>query len=611
MISKKIKILIGALIATLLCATSAQCLDLLDVNSSDNNSSHKVDAIDANVSRLFEKRFVFFDRSLANDAYFELAKKVILDAEKLGFNGFVLNEEYIYSRLSHNNPIMEKVKKHMGDLEIMAHEHGLEMIVMHFSAEVANTVVHDNDEKNPFYQDGKFDFSEANKAVVEYKVQGDIALPNTSKQVQTSPGLLDRLYHFKNIKANSEYRITLNATTKDFTGKKIKVSVLDEDHKGENGKVIFGIHKNFLNIPATKENGEYTIYFNSLNHPNMNGKVKVYIAYSGEGDVSVNSVTLQEVGYTKSEHVVRKNTTPVVKSSTRDIVYKAGVDYKLDDEGLVLLSDAIKNEQMLQVTWYPKINTSLPYDHQTVADICADEDLYYKIMLNQYDMISEALHGKIDGIAFNDDEWREAGWDEKCRTLYAKEYNASNVTGGFTGGDYIGISTKRMIDKLLADRNNTDSNKTRMTAYLMSDMFDPNFNGKNPYMGVNAGAVGATEYLNAKDTVMFNWFPNPYEPGLEDKKEKDFLQSAKYFSDAGIRQIISGYHDDMRNLDSNFAFYNDSPKEVQKSIIGFMFLIWHRPEKHATYDDMDDVVKRICKALPGKWPEDVCKALGQ
>jgi hypothetical protein len=145
----------------------------------------------------------------------------------------------------------------------------------------------------------------------------------------------------------------------------------------------------------------------------------------------------------------------------------------------------------------------------------------------------------------------------------------------------------------------------------MSDMFDPNFNAKDPYMGVNGAALGATEYLNSEDIVMFNWFPNPYEPGLEDKTMEDFLASAKYFADRNISQIISGYHDDMRNLDANFAFYNDSSAKVQESIIGFMFLIWHRPDKSASYDDMDDVVMRICQELPGKWPQDVCKALEQ
>lgn len=613
MVGKKIKILLGLAMATIFCVTSANCADLVDINITDSNTSALSDenssvAIGAlgRKSTLFEKRFVFFDRSLASDENYELARKVIMDAKKLGFNGLVLNEEYIYSRLSHINPIMDKAKKYMSELEILAHDQGLELVVMHFSAEVPNTVVHDNDPDNSFYTAGKFDFSEANKAVTEYTVVGDTATPTQAKQVQTSAGLLDRLYHFKNIKPNTEYRITLNATTKEFTGEEVKVSVLDEDHKGENGKVLFGIHKYFKDIEPTKENGEYEIYFNSLNHKNLNGRVKVYIAHSGEGTLVVNSVSLQEAGYTKGEHVVREDTTPLVRSidGNKSVVYQSEIDYTLDDEGLVLLSDAIKLEKTLQVTWYPKINTSLPHDHETTADICADEARYYDIMIDQYQRIKAAHNGNIDGIAFNDDEWREAGWDEKCQELYAKEYNASNVTGGFTGGDYIGISTKRTIDTLLEE-----ANQTGMKAYLMSDMFDPNFNAKDPYMGVNAGAEGATEYLDVNDTVMFNWFPNPYEPGLEDKTTEDFLKSAQYFSDAGIKQIISGYHDDMRNLDANFAFYNESSPKVQESIIGFMFLIWHRPEKSATYDDMDDVVKRICEELPGKWPQDVCKAL--
>ncbi len=606
MIGKKIKLLLGVVFATMLCLTSSLCADVnatTDANVTELNTSRMSDT---NSTSLFEKRFVFFDRSLAEDRYFELAQKVIVDAEALGFNGFVLNEEYIYSRLSHENPILDKAKENMRALGALAHEHGLDLIVMHFSAEVPNTVVNDNDQNNTFYQEGKFDFSEANKAVAIYVVDGDKAEVNGTKEVQTSRGFLDRLYHFENIKPNTEYRITMNATTDEFMGQDVKVSVLDEDHKGENGKVLFGIHKYFKNVSPTKENGEYSIYFNSLNHKNLNGKIKIYIGYSGEGSLDVNSITVEEAGYTKGEHVVRPDTVPVVKSMLDEnaTLYEADVDYILDDSGLTLLSDTIKEESQLEVTWYPKINTSLPYDHETTADICADEALYYTIMIDQYQTIKTILGGEIEGIAFNDDEWREAGWDEKCQTLYAKEYNASNVTGGFTAGDYIGISTQRTIDTLLADEN-----KSVMKSYLMSDMFDPNFNAKDPYMGTNGGAEGATEYLNPEDVVMFNWFPNPYEPGLEDKTMDDFLASAKYFADRNISQIISGYHDDMRNLDANFAFYNDSPKEVQKSIIGFMFLIWHRPDKSASYDDMDDVVARICEELPGKWPQEVCEGL--
>jgi hypothetical protein len=235
------------------------------------------------------------------------------------------------------------------------------------------------------------------------------------------------------------------------------------------------------------------------------------------------------------------------------------------------------------------------------SDICADEEYYYEILLDQMHTIKSNYNDKIDALAIDDDEWRAAGWNEKCKDLYAKEFNS---TDNFTGGDYIGISTKRTVERFISDLNQSD-----MQFYLMSDMFDPNFNEKTPYMGVKTTAVGADRYLPKNNVVMFNWFPNPYEPGLEDKKEEDFLKSAKHFADIGVKQIIAGYHDDMRNLDSNFAFYNKSDKKTQESIIGFMYLIWFQPDKNATYDDMQPVVKRICQELPGKWPQDVCKEL--
>jgi len=125
-------------------------------------------------------------------------------------------------------------------------------------------------------------------------------------------------------------------------------------------------------------------------------------------------------------------------------------------------------------------------------------------------------------------------------------------------------------------------------------------------MGVKNGALRAYKYLPKDKVVMFNWFVNPYEPGMEDKTLEDHLNSVKHFADQGIRQIIAGYHSDMRNLDRNIAVYKESPKYVQDSIVGFMYLVWI-DERGAGYDDMPKVVERICKDLPGKWPEDACK----
>ncbi len=593
-IMKHRKGLIGFM-AVLLFAISAFSIGIdenkatVDANVTDINISTQADSNDT----LFEKRFVYFDRSLASDENFELLKKVIVDAHKLGFNGLVLSQEYIYSRLSHKNPIIDKMKKALSEIEKLVHQNNMELVMMHFSAEVPNTVVHDRNEANPFYNKD-FDFSEANEAKTIYDVVGEVAVVSTKSQTVTSPALLDRLYHFDGIKPNTEYKLTLNATTKNFTSDKTKVSLLDEDHKGENGKILYGPHKFFYNIEKNANNKNYSVYFNSLNHKNTNGKIKVYLKYP-KGLV-VNSLTLQESGYVKSVHVQSKEHTPVISTRDGTIVYKEGKDYILTDNQIRLFSDDMRIQKELLVTWYPRVNVSRESDHLPKADACADEKLYHKIMKDQLNRVNQALNNKIDSVALYIDEWREAGWNKLCPKLYEKEFNS---TKDFTGGDYIGITTKRMIESLGKDNN--------YTFYLMSDMFDPNFNAKDPYMGVNLTAEGATKYLPKDKIVMFNWFPNPNEPGLEDKTDSDFLASAKYFADNDIKQIIAGYHDDMANLDSNIAFYKDSNPKTQESIVGFMFLIWHQKGKNPTYDDMDDVVERICTDLPDKWPSDGCK----
>jgi len=587
-------------LAFMLFAISAYSIDVDSVieKSSAKLNTNEANSIDDNN---FKKRFVYFDKSLSDDENFELIKKVIIDASRLGFNGIVVEQEYIFTRLSHDNAIINKVKSYMGQIEKLAHKNGLDLIAMHFRPNVPNEVVFDNDEGNPFYKKGKFDFSEANKATTMYEVNGSVALPVAPTQTKTSPdSLFGNLYSFDNVKLNTEYKITIDATTKNFNDNEIKVSVLDGDYKGENGKVIFGVHKYFEDIKPTQEHGKYTVYFNSLDHSKRAGKIKVFV--EDKKGVTLHSVSLQEAGYTSKEHVVREDTMPVL-SDLNGTVYKEGKDYTLKDESIELISQDIKSKKNLKLTWYPQVNTSLPSDQKAFSNICANEDLYYKILLDQVKRINEGFNNSVDAYAVDDDEWRAAGWDEKCVQLYAKEFDASKKEN-FTGGDYIGISTKRLVERISKDQNRSD-----LDFYLMSDMFDPNFNAKDPYMGVKKNALDAYNYLPKDRVIMFNWFPNPYEPGLEDKKESDFLASAKHFADNGIRQIIAGYHDDMRNLDTNIAFYKKSDKKTQDSIIGFMYLIWFQPEKKATYDDMDDVVKRICEELPGKWPSKVCQDL--
>ncbi len=579
-----------SLFALTLFAISALSLDL-NTNKSSKNS------ISLSKDNLFQKRFVYFDRSLIDGKNFELVKKVILDAKRLGFNGIVIEQEYEYTRLSHNNKITNKVRHYMSELERIVHRNNLELIAMHFRANVPNEVVHDDNMENSFYSDGKFDFSEANQDSVIYEVKGTIATPLIHPQIVESPALLDKLYHFEGIEPESEYTITVDLTTQDYKYNNLKVSVLDEDYSSENGKVLFGVNKFFTGIQPNGSHLKYSIDFNSLNHPNTNGKIKVYIP-SLDG-ITIHSVTLSKTPYKKSLHAVREQNPVTVISEDGTINFQEGVDYALEKNHIALLSDKIKVQKRLKLTWYPAINVSLNPDYYPFANVCADPKRYYDIMSDQLNQIREGFNGKVDAIALDSDEWRTAGWDLTCLDLLAP---TSRHISQSNGGTYIGLATRRLINRFKRDLNNSD-----LQVYMLSDMFDPNFNGKNPYMGVNGGAIGAAQYLPKENSVMINWLPNPYEPGMENKKESDFLASAKYFADLGLRQIIAGYHDDMRNLDANINFYKKSDKKTQESIIGFMYLIWFQDGKSASYDDMDDTVKRICQELPGKWPESACK----
>ncbi len=556
--------------------------------------------LDSNISKsdIFEKRFVYFDQTIFNDDNFEKLKQVIIDANDLGFNGLVLSEEYIYTRLSHENVAMDIVRERFMEISNLARENGLEIIPMHFNPSIPTVVVKDKNENNPFYQNGRFDFDEANSADNIFEVNGREARIKGYKQSIISEEFFSqgKTFQFEGLKPNREYKITLTLTTNNFQKDYLKVSVLDSFDTSHT-EILYGINKYFRGIKSTQIDALHHVYFNTLNHKDFNGKIKIYLSSEGEKDIFFSKIEVEEVALVSSLRVNRAKNIPIVRSIDSNITFKSGVDYMIGEEYLYLLSQTIKDEQYLMVTWYPKVDVARLQNQETMADFCADPTLYIDIIKDQYQRIDN-LFGGVDGIAFNNDEWREAGYNKDCKKLFEKEYNLLNKTGDFTGGDYIGITTRRVINEAI----NFDK---KVPVYVMSDMFDPNFNAKNPYMGVNNGAEGSWDYL-PKDTVVFNWIPNPKETGLDEMPYQNFLDSFKHFSDHNISQIIAGYHDDIGNVDTNLRVYKDSSPKVQDSIIGFMFLIWNQGGKEATYEDMPLVVKQICEQLPTKWPEDVC-----
>ncbi len=574
--------------------------DILETNITQNEPETTSDIIK---NSLFKKRFIYFDRTIANDKNFNQLKQIMKDASTLGFNGLVISEEYIFSRLSHQNETINSIKDRFSEIGDKAREYGLEIIPMHFNPSIPTLVLKDKDPYNPFYNNGEFDFSEASLANSTFKVIDDEAIINGYTQVKNINQNFNKNFDFEfsGIEFNKEYRITLTISTQNFKNDSIKVSILDNANRRADG-LLYGINKYFKNIKPSEIECEHQIYFNSLNHKNFNGKIKVYLSHQGEEGIELLKIKVEEVSLILSLIPQRSDTKTIVKSNNEDIIFEQGVDYSIEEEKIKLLSSNIKKEKYLKVQWYPKIDVARLDNQETMADFCANPELYIDIIKDQYQRIIDVF-GDIDAIAFNDDEWREAGFNKKCKEIFSKEYNSLNKEGGFTGGDYIGITTRRIIEDAI--------NKVKQRqVYLMSDMFDPYFNARDPYMGVNNGAEGSWDYL-PEDAIVFNWFANPKEPGLEGVPYKTMLKSFKHFSDHNIKQIIAGYHDDMKNVKTNIRVYKESKPEVQKSIVGFMFLIWNQDEKpNATYDDMPNVVKQICQELPEKWPQDVCIQLG-
>jgi hypothetical protein len=183
----------------------------------------------------------------------------------------------------------------------------------------------------------------------------------------------------------------------------------------------------------------------------------------------------------------------------------------------------------LRVSWY---YPPIIYDGQVSA--CISDPHLKELLADQARRMKQTWGAAAAGYMMSHDEFRCLGWDKSCEN------------SGHTPGE------------LLAENLRDCTNLLRpSTAYVWSDMFDPNHNAvPGPYYLVNGPWTGSWQGLD-KDVIVVNWnFP---------KRDA----SLKFFADRGNRQLIAGYYDN----DAHTVEWLESARKVP-GIAGIMYTTW-------------------------------------
>lgn len=282
-------------------------------------------------------------------------------------------------------------------------------------------------------------------------------------------------------------------------------------------------------IRSTQDWTRYTIRFNSAS----NTRLTVYFGIwsnKATGKLWFDDAEMHEIGLV---HTVRRDSLPVkVTSADGAQTYKEGKDYAVGEGKLTIPAGSrIADGARLKVSWYQRAEMIGP------PFASAAQPRYFEVEEGIARKLDE-LFGHPHGFAMTYDEWRVANWDP--------------AAGNITAGEYMANTVRKTIDFL--KRINP-----RYELYVWSDMWDPNTNALEKYFMCNGSLTGSWKGLS-KDTILLTW----------DGGEK----SLRFFSDLGMRQIVSGYYESLDNVKQWLDQVDAVEAQGATGIDGFMYTTW-------------------------------------
>jgi len=348
-----------------------------------------------------------------------------------------------------------------------------------------------------------------------------------------------RLIQKIQLQPHRQYRINFWLKSEGLSGgTSPEVKVISAD----NGNAIS--YQTF-HTDGTQDWKEYNIVFNSMDSSNANVYLGTWGGQSGKfwwDDVHIEEIALV--------NMLRRPGCPVtVQADGGGTVYEEGRDYeKIVDDRLhpwnpyhdppavhLTSNTRIPEGQKLRVSYY---HTVLVYEDR--VNPCLSEPRVFEGWHDEVKTANDLYHP--EAFFMEHDELREMN---QCGSCQAKH---------MTAGELLAWNIHKAAGIIRDLRPNAG-------IWVWSDMFDPYHNAKDNFYLVNGSLKGSWKGLD-KDIGIVNWNGG----GLD--------KDVKWFSDLGLRQILSGYYDDGGDNDgSKIAKWIDSAKGMP-GVVGAMYTTW-------------------------------------
>lgn len=550
----------------------------------------------------FNKRYIYFGGNFVKaastaDTTFAKLKDVIRTGHDLGYNGIVLNPAGSGAfSTTVGNHTTSYFYDNFRELVAYAAQYNMELIPVGASPDSITTIDASLIEAVPA-QNRPFvvangvatstgtdiapnaDFESGNN---NWNLLDGITRDSTTGHLSTTSVKFDqsrnqnpmRLYReFPNLQPYTAYRMSFWIKSSDFDAP-LRLQIFD----GQSVNPIYNNASNALGLGTTNGNfnasgnvlaqtqdwTEYNVDFNTLGNSTIRVYLGTWSAGSHHGAAWVDDVRIKEVGL---NHTVRRTSLPVlVKSENGGTTYTEGTDYVVGTEKLTIpANSSIHNGDHLSVSWAQSAR-GLSSTWGAPASAC-----YPQYFSNTNSVVSNTFSTMQSNKSFfvYFDEWRVMNWDSQC--------------GNITAGKYLENTFRGVQQGIYAQNPNAD-------VYVWNDMFDPYHNAKPAYWMVKGDLSGGIAGLDPK-TIVVNWNENGDQQ----------VNSLKYFSDKGFKQLIALYYDDNANLDKTNRWLNNLTSAQGlgvQGVDGFVYTTWAGDNGYADLERVANLLKST-----GRWPQ--------
>lgn len=351
-------------------------------------------------------------------------------------------------------------------------------------------------------------------------------------------GQHDRISQTLALKPHRQYRISFWVKTQDLAGGfQPEVKLLTAD--GQNG-----ISYQTFHCDATQDWKHYDLGFNSLD----NTKGLLYFGTWGgtTGKVWWDDFQVQEIGLV---NVLRRPGCPVtVKSDDGATTYEEGRDYqKIVDPQLhpwqayhdmpvihLTANSRIKDGQRLRVSYY---HPTIIYEDRVTQYL--SEPKIFDDWRDEVKKVNDLLHPSA--FFMEHDELRVVDQCASCQAMH------------MTPGQLLAWNIHKSAGIIRAIRPDAG-------LWVWNDMFDPYHNAVDHFYLVNGSLKGSWKGLD-KGIGIVNW----HGGGM--------AKDVKFFSDLGLKQVLSGYYDGDQD-GSGIAKWIDSAQGIP-GVVGAMYTTWN------------------------------------